>query len=590
MKVSKKLLFGVGLAAAGAILLSGCTQNFCNDADFAAMAYPYEQGVTVYCTKDEYDAYKAENTELINKEEADHIAGLALKGNNEIYKYVPYTVQNNDGGYPVYTYKAKKAEFVNNLTSSAYKNGYRVPTVKYFAAVDDFVLRAALYEAYSSVSYTSIKDLKTDLSEKAANLKVLPSNTDPKTVDYSDGTWYINPYIQADTRGGKDVAQIKEKHSILKEYGYLKFSGYKRVWYQYLSQLNNYLVNGFVEINVDNNKEIVEDIPFDIVVSPDDAPYVGSDFDSLYRNNVSGKVTANRSCITSKDDYYGHYGLAADWEVHITQKDLGYAYGKGFLEGLLIYPVAWMVDTFSYQFDPGLSGMGQIWALVCVTLIVRLLLIAVTFKSTMGQQKMQALGPELAKIQAKYPNANTNQAEKARLSQEQMALYKRNKINPMGQILVMIIQFPVFICVWAGLQGSAALSTGSILNMRLSDTIKDILFNVQGAWYTNVDGWWTALALFLLMAATQIMAMLLPKIIQKVQSRNVPQLTKNPAKDRQGKQMKWVTIALMGFTIVMGFLLPSAMGVYWLIGGVISMVQTGVTQLIISRKRSTKRK
>ncbi len=47
----------------------------------------------------------------------------------------------------------------------------------------------------------------------------------------------------------------------------------------------------------------------------------------------------------------------------------------------------------------------------------------------MGQQKMTLLQPELAKIQAKYPNSKTNTAQKQRLSQETSAFYKKNKIN-----------------------------------------------------------------------------------------------------------------------------------------------------------------
>jgi hypothetical protein len=43
-----KLLGGLGLLV-GAFVLSGCTSNFCSDIDKANMAYPYEQGVTVYC-------------------------------------------------------------------------------------------------------------------------------------------------------------------------------------------------------------------------------------------------------------------------------------------------------------------------------------------------------------------------------------------------------------------------------------------------------------------------------------------------------------------------------------------------------------
>jgi membrane protein insertase Oxa1/YidC/SpoIIIJ len=47
---------------------------------------------------------------------------------------------------------------------------------------------------------------------------------------------------------------------------------------------------------------------------------------------------------------------------------------------------------------------------------------------------------------------------------------------------------------------------------------------------------------------------------------------------------------LIVFTIVMGFFLPSAMGVYWLIGGLISMAQTIITQLVLGKGKKKKGK
>ena len=159
----------------------------------------------------------------------------------------------------------------------------------------------------------------------------------------------------------------------------------------------------------------------------------------------------------------------------------------------------------------------------------------------------------------------------------------------MGQILVLIVQFPVFICVWSGLQGASTLSTGQVLNLRLSDNINSILMNFTGTWYANSTGWWTALVLFLLMAAVQVMAMVLPRIIQKRAQKNATKLSANPAQTDQQRQMKMVSIIMVGFTIVMGFMLPAAMGVYWLISGLLSMAQTFITQLIIHRKGGPKK-
>ena len=307
------------------------------------------------------------------------------------------------------------------------------------------------------------------------------------------------------------------------------------------------------------------------------------DFVSVYKNAVNNQVAQIRSCIATQDDLYGHYGPLSDWRVNISTKDWGYAWSKGFLEGLLVYPISWLTDKIAFGIDPMIKGWSQLLAIVIVTIIVRGILLAISFRSTMDTQKMQALQPELAKLQQKYPNANTNPQEKQRMSQEQMALYKRNGIHPMRQMLVLIIQFPLFICVWSGLQGSSVLATGEFLNVRLSDTIQSILFNVNGTWYLNTYGWWTALVIFLMMAATQVMAMMLPRIIAKRRTKNIAKTSRNPAQDQQGRTMKFVTWGMLIFTIIMGFFLPAAMGVYWFIGGLISMAQTGITQLVMSK-------
>ena len=59
----------------------------------------------------------------------------------------------------------------------------------------------------------------------------------------------------------------------------------------------------------------------------------------------------------------------------------------------------------------------------------------------------------------------------------------------------------------------------------------------------------------------------------------------NPAADQQQKTMKWMQIFMMIMIIVMGFTLPSGMGVYWLVGGLVSMLQTVITQSIMRKKK-----
>lgn len=571
-KLSHKKIF-IGLAAIlGTGLLAGCTANFCSEEDQAQMAYPYEQGVTVYLSKNEYDTLKSadETKALIAEEESQGIAGPAFVNsagtviNEGIYKYVPYKLNDNKQ----IEFTAAKSTFLQSIISSAYKSGLVMPSLKYWASIDDYVLQASTYHAETGKTYTVGQNASEDFIKKIVATMPRDSKKEESATKNNEGPYYLNPYTKADYNGegGEEICE----NSILRRNGYVKFSGQGGSLWGYWTSWNAELYKSS-----------------DPSLGMDNVPT--KDFTDYYKSQVATKVNQNRSCIATQKGQFGHYGNSSDWEVNISKKDWGYAWSKGFLEGLLVYPVSWLVDTFAYGMDQNLTGVGQIWAIVFVTLIVRCLLLLVSFRSTMDSQKMQALQPELAKLQAKYPNSNTNQAEKQRLATEQMALYKRHKIKPFRQILILIVQFPVFICVWSGLQGSAALSSGEFLGMRLSDNISSILFNVKGTWYLNENGWWTALVLFILMAATQVMAMMLPRIMSKSQTKKMAKLSANPAQTDSQKQMKWVSIFMLVFTIIMGFMLPSAMGVYWLIGGLISMIQTLITQLVISKKSKEKR-
>jgi YidC/Oxa1 family membrane protein insertase len=202
--------------------------------------------------------------------------------------------------------------------------------------------------------------------------------------------------------------------------------------------------------------------------------------------------------------------------------------------------------------------------------------------------KMTELQPEIQKIQNKYPNSNTSQTEKMKVAEETQKLYKKHNIHPFRSILIMFIQFPVFICVWGALSGSAALSTGSFLNLNLSSSISTILFN-QAEWdIAHGGGALTALLLFLFMSIAQAIAMLLPQFMQKAKAKKVARLGRNPATNQQSKNMQIFTWVMLAMIIFMGFSLASGMGVYWLIGAVFSVAQTLITQVIVERKKKEK--
>ena len=380
------------------------------------------------------------------------------------------------------------------------------------------------------------------------------------------------------------VTSASEMNDLLTNYGYIRFASSEegnKLWDNW--DLNDAAARSKMHTFGEEGKY---GISYDISKIP------SSDFIKLYKSTMEAAIANYRGCITTTTGQYGYFGWNDKTPVEIEAKSYSYGWSKGFFEGLLVYPIAALVDVMCASFAPSLgdgvraNGWAQLLTIVLVTLIVRTFMFLVSFKSTINNAKMTELQPQMAKIQAKYPNANTNQNEKARMADEMNKLYKKNHINPFSSILVMIVQFPIFICVWGALIGSAWLSTGQFLGMNFTDSISSILFN--GSNWANGSAW-TALVLFLLMALAQVASMLLPQFIQKKRRAKVAKLGKNPAQTQQNRTMKIVTYAMMIMIIVMGFSLASAMGVYWFIGAIISIIQTLVTQAIIARQSKEKK-
>ena len=420
---------------------------------------------------------------------------------------------------------------IGKANADAEKSHFQAPTMAYFVNMDKLVLKNALLEYKPDVDFA--------------------------TVSYTDA---INA---------------------LDKYGYLKFYG-DNLWDNW-DALNKQL------------KQMSED-PATNLIGFDDLP--SNDYINLYKSDMNALINSYRSCIAIKEADYGYYGYAggAHWRdadkvaVTIEAKTWGYAWKEGgFFEGLLVYPISWLTETFVSSFKNAgvVGGLAQLLAIFAITFIVRSLMLLVTLKQTTGNAKMQALQPEIAKIQNKYPNANTNTYEKQQMAQEMSRLYKKHKINPLASLLVMIVQFPVFICVWGALQGSSSLSSDSIFNLHLSDAINTVLFN--GANWANGSAV-TALVLFLLMAGAQVVAMLLPQWIQKMKRKKIATLGKNPAQTEQQNRMKMFTYIMMAMIIFMGFTLPSAMGVYWFVGAIFSICQTLIIEKVNSAKAKKKGK
>jgi YidC/Oxa1 family membrane protein insertase len=88
--------------------------------------------------------------------------------------------------------------------------------------------------------------------------------------------------------------------------------------------------------------------------------------------------------------------------------------------------------------------VGGSWglAIVGLTVVIRAVLVPLTFRQLKSMQEMQRLAPQISALKEKYKQ------DKQRQQQEIMKFYRENKINPLASCLPLLLQLPVFISLF----------------------------------------------------------------------------------------------------------------------------------------------
>jgi len=144
---------------------------------------------------------------------------------------------------------------------------------------------------------------------------------------------------------------------------------------------------------------------------------------SLIVNTVKTFVAAKE--VTVIDDYaeqldIGKFDLAIDW---------GWFY-------FFTKPLFFIIDYFFK-----LTGNFG-WAIVIITALIRLIFFPLANYSFKSMAKMKILQPEMVRLKELHKD------DKVKLQQEMMALYKREKVNPVSGCLPVLIQIPFFFAIY----------------------------------------------------------------------------------------------------------------------------------------------
>jgi len=103
------------------------------------------------------------------------------------------------------------------------------------------------------------------------------------------------------------------------------------------------------------------------------------------------------------------------------------------------------------------------WAIILMTILIRLVLFPLTHKSTVSMQKMQEINPKVQAIRQKYRSklkdkqGRPNPEMQRKMNEETMALYKAEGVNPAGGCLPMLLQIPVLFAFYSLLSAAIEL-------------------------------------------------------------------------------------------------------------------------------------
>ena len=305
-------------------------------------------------------------------------------------------------------------------------------------------------------------------------------------------------------------------------------------------------------------------------------------FIETIKTNAAIGYNTNTACITPVSGTFNQNNA----KIYIEGKTWGQAFKEyGFLEGLFVYPFAWLVHAIS----DGLGGTGwvQIFAIFVVTILVRIVTVLSTLVQSKSQAKQQRIQPQINELMKKYPNAQEDPEERRALSLEQAQLMKKNHVHPMLPLLFMIIQFPLFICIWSALQGSASLASGNWYGLSLTTKVSECFTN-----YAETNGAIVGILIFIFMSLANVLSSCTGLWINNWKTKVLGNQSMQPTKkDANGnpmdpnKTMKITTYVMMAFVLFMGWSLPVGMGIYWFIGAIISILQSLLTEAIQARVR-----
>lgn len=202
----------------------------------------------------------------------------------------------------------------------------------------------------------------------------------------------------------------------------------------------------------------------------------------------------------------------------------------------ILWPISKVIFWLLQAIHQVVGNWG--WAIIFLTIIVKLALMPIANKSYYSMAKMRAVAPRLQALKDEFGD------DRMRMSQEMMKLYKEEKVNPMAGCLPILLQMPIFLALYWVLVESVQLRHAPWI-----------------LWIKDLSSMDPLFILPLLMGAAMF--------FQQA-------LNPQPQDPMQARVMKFMPII---FTVFMLFF-PAGLVLYWTVNNLFSMAQ----QYLINKK------
>lgn len=229
---------------------------------------------------------------------------------------------------------------------------------------------------------------------------------------------------------------------------------------------------------------------------------------------------------------------------------------------MILYKPLFNILVFLVWLIPG-NNVG--WAIIILTILVRLALYPSQKKSIESQKQMQEIQPEIDEIKKKYPKDQQAQ------SQAMMDLYKTHKVNPFSSCLPLLIQLPILIVLYRVF--TAGLNTNRFDELLYTFTPRPEHVN---AFMFGLD-----------LSQPSIYLAILAGVLQFIQSRQIMQKQPKNSKSKDkiasvlGDFSTQMVYIFPIFTVIIAMSLPSALAIYWVVTTLFLVIQQ---KIVFSQK------